>query len=405
MSPASIALARAGDRMIASGIVETEVQTKIINEATELGEPWNLVPAVTNTIVGQLSAAQSVTTATDVHYVYPNGAGTLGYMRQDGTNLSLGANGLDVTPIGSGTFPVIARPDRAAGCYSIGYASGNSIMRRRFTGSVGTLAPATTLFTTGSAPTRLSVQLESGGPPAMVWQEGTSIYFGLPADNPPPTLAATPSTTPADGVTQVAIAGGVLRDTCGTPVAAGTLVTVATTAGSIVESDADGSIEGTQLAAAAGGTVSFTVLAPSAAAVALVSARLTTDGPVATTSVTFTDPATSSDCTGLVVGTPCVTPADLCVAGACDGAGTCVAAEPRDCDDLVTCTIDSCDPQVGCLNTPVDCGPHWDELGVRGGGCGCSVRGGRDLAGTLLVQLVIVNLMTRRRRRRAGTAR
>ncbi len=395
MTPASIAMARSGANMIPSALVETELNSKIVNEATELGEPWNITP-VAKTISGQLSAVQSATTDTDVHYVFPNGTGTIGYARQDGTLTSLSANALDPTPIGNGTFPVLSRPDSATGCYSIAHASGNGIARRRFSGSIASLAPETTLFTTTGPPTNLSAELETGGSPAMVWQVGTTIYFGLPADNPPPTLTATPTSAPADGAAQVAITGGVLRDTCGTPVAAGTLVTVATTAGTITDADADAGAAGTQVAASAGGAVSVTVQAPSAAAIALVSAHLASGGPVATTSVTFGDPP--AGCAASPAGTPCVPPDDMCTMGTCDGAGSCLAGLPRDCDDQVECTIDSCDSTLGCVNMPVDCGPTWGQLGVRGGGCACDIPGGRGLAGTALLQLLALCAIVRRRR-------
>jgi hypothetical protein len=34
----------------------------------------------------------------------------------------------------------------------------------------------------------------------------------------------------------------------------------------------------------------------------------------------------------------------------CNGSGTCVGADPLDCDDGYACTADSCDPMGGCVN-------------------------------------------------------
>jgi len=394
MTPASAALARSGANMIVSGIIETEVVSKIMNEGTELGEPWNLVTAE-NALVGQLSAAQSVTTATDVHYVFPNGAGTVGYGRQDGTNTILTSMALDITPLGTGTSPVISRPDTATGCYSMAYASGNGIARRRFTGTIATLGAETTILTTTGTPTNVSAELETGGPPAMVWQVGNTIYFGLPTDNPPPTLDATPTSAPADGATTVAITGGVLRDTCGSPVAAGTLVTVATTAGTITDADADGGSDGTQVAAAAGGAVSFTVRAPSTPAIALVSANLVNGGPVATVSVNFGDVPLVCG----VAGTACEIPGDMCMTGICDELDVCVPGQPLDCDDQLDCTIDSCDATLGCVNmAQPDCGANWEQLGVRGGGCACNTQG--DWTGAALLHVFALGFIVRRRRQR-----
>ncbi|MEE9211896.1 MAG: hypothetical protein V3U29_04500, partial [Phycisphaeraceae bacterium] len=35
--------------------------------------------------------------------------------------------------------------------------------------------------------------------------------------------------------------------------------------------------------------------------------------------------------------------------------GKCVGGPPLDCDDGDPCTIDSCDPELGCLSTPIEC--------------------------------------------------
>jgi len=45
------------------------------------------------------------------------------------------------------------------------------------------------------------------------------------------------------------------------------------------------------------------------------------------------------------------TPDDLCVEGGTCQGGACVGDAPRDCDDGDPCTVDSCDPAVGCVHT------------------------------------------------------
>lgn len=48
---------------------------------------------------------------------------------------------------------------------------------------------------------------------------------------------------------------------------------------------------------------------------------------------------------------------DVCTSGdLCDAQGTCVAGEAIECTDEVDCTIDSCDPEAGCVSTPDDAG-------------------------------------------------
>ncbi|MBM4394505.1 MAG: hypothetical protein FJ087_02305, partial [Deltaproteobacteria bacterium] len=52
---------------------------------------------------------------------------------------------------------------------------------------------------------------------------------------------------------------------------------------------------------------------------------------------------------------------DLCTAGdVCDG-GVCTAGEPRDCDDDDPCTLDGCDPAVGCVYAPAPGSPPCDD--------------------------------------------
>jgi hypothetical protein len=45
--------------------------------------------------------------------------------------------------------------------------------------------------------------------------------------------------------------------------------------------------------------------------------------------------------------------ADVCNgAETCEDGGTCAAGAPLDCDDGKACTVDSCDPALGCVHTP-----------------------------------------------------
>jgi hypothetical protein len=37
----------------------------------------------------------------------------------------------------------------------------------------------------------------------------------------------------------------------------------------------------------------------------------------------------------------------------CDGTGQCLAGEPLDCDDGDPCTVDACDPVLGCVHTEI----------------------------------------------------
>jgi predicted outer membrane repeat protein len=46
---------------------------------------------------------------------------------------------------------------------------------------------------------------------------------------------------------------------------------------------------------------------------------------------------------------------NLCTAGDSCQAGTCIAGPAVSCDDASVCTIDTCDPRVGCVASPVNC--------------------------------------------------
>lgn len=55
---------------------------------------------------------------------------------------------------------------------------------------------------------------------------------------------------------------------------------------------------------------------------------------------------------------------DPCTIDTCDPQTGCVHT-PVDCDDGDPCTVDTCDPELGCVHTPVDCG----YLQCQGGQC------------------------------------
>jgi MYXO-CTERM domain-containing protein len=54
------------------------------------------------------------------------------------------------------------------------------------------------------------------------------------------------------------------------------------------------------------------------------------------------------------VGTPCLNPNKCLVNAACNAQGECTSAEEKNCDDNNPCTVDSCDPEVGCVSEPDD---------------------------------------------------
>jgi hypothetical protein len=89
-------------------------------------------------------------------------------------------------------------------------------------------------------------------------------------------------------------------------------------------------------------------------------------------------------CRHVAVSGPCddgnlCTVQDQCVDGQCGG-------KPRECGDGVACTVDSCDPAVGCLNTPRnescdDGQPCTADLCVPGLGCTNAVAPNGTLCG------------------------
>jgi hypothetical protein len=354
IDPSSVALAPSGANMILSAVIQVDFSTAILNETSELAEPWHIVPSVDNTISAQLSSVQSVTTPTDVHHVYRNTGGVIAYARQDGTLMNPNDAAVDLTVISpGGANPVLSRPSSAAGCYTTFYVSGSTIRQRRFAGSIANLGAESTLFTTSAPPTNLSAELTAGSAPALVWQVGNEIYFALapPASVAMPTLTAMPASAPADGSSMVSLAAGTFWDSCGTTVPAGAMVTVATTLGTIASADADPAQPGVQIAADAAGSVSFALRAPTSPGDATVTAALATGAPVASVAVRFT-PVTDGGATG----------------GSSGGAG-------------------------GAGGNP-----SWTDYGVRGGGCGCIVGGASrdgDLSALLCAALVLLALRFR----------
>lgn len=59
-------------------------------------------------------------------------------------------------------------------------------------------------------------------------------------------------------------------------------------------------------------------------------------------------------------GLPC-DDGNICTVNACDGAGTCAVTNPAiSCDDNNPCTLDQCDPSLGCIHGPVPFGTRCD---------------------------------------------
>ena len=91
------------------------------------------------------------------------------------------------------------------------------------------------------------------------------------------------------------------------------------------------------------------------------------------------DPVDCTPAIGCDEGNPCFEFEGHCISGVCHWA-------PLNCDDSDPCTIDTCGPPTGCVNTPLDCGDSGDpcveeicigDLGCMsipnyGGECGCA---------------------------------
>jgi hypothetical protein len=67
---------------------------------------------------------------------------------------------------------------------------------------------------------------------------------------------------------------------------------------------------------------------------------------------------------------PVVCPGDACSVAACDPATGCTSV-PRDCNDANPCTTDSCNPVTGCVNTPIANGTSCGDGNVCNGAETC----------------------------------
>ncbi|MBA3396655.1 MAG: hypothetical protein H0T89_28750 [Deltaproteobacteria bacterium] len=390
--PNSIAIAPSGANMIIASALDANMSTAIVSDVVELAEPWHLVPAVDHVLAAQLSAAQSLTVATDVHLLYRDGAGAVSYARQDGTAFDLNAAALDVTVLNSlARNPALSRPATAAGCYVAAYTVDNTIRRRTFSGTIASLSVETTAYATATTPTNLSAELDAATAPALVWQEANAIKLGFAAGGGAVTLSATPATAPADGSATIAFSSTAFRDACATPIPAGSLVTVTTSVGTIADSDASTELEGTQVFANASGEISFSVRAPTTAGIAVVAAMPITGGTNTRTQAVFTDPLPQpGTCGDRVV--------DVAAGEQCDSGGV----------DTEACNADCQPPRCGdghvnvAANEACEAGTLCDlttctyEYSVGGGCAGCGASGGHDA----LLSVTCASFAIARRRRR-----
>jgi MYXO-CTERM domain-containing protein len=392
LDPNSISVAASGSNMIIASSIDANLSTAIVSHSAELGEPWHMVPAVEHVLAAQLSSVQSVTVATDVQMLYRDGAGTVSCGSQDGTSVGLNDLLLDVTVLNStGRNPALSSPATATGCYVAAYTVGNNILRRSFKGTIASISPETTAFTTATTSSSLSIEVGADSP-ALVWQEGTDIKLGFLSGGPPPLLSAVPMTAPADGASKIQVSSTPFRDACGDPIAAGTLVTVTVSAGSIMNADASAAFPGIQVAADASGQIAVTLLAPTTSSPALVAAMPVTGGTNASIQVMFG--------TAIPVG---------CGDGILDTAGG------EQCDtggvDTATCNAMNCQSPTcgdGYVNAAAseDCeaGTYCDTTTCTfnfslGGGCaGCTARGTTGGAPMATLMLVVFAFALRRRR-------
>jgi hypothetical protein len=285
--PFSVAAVPAGSHMVAAAIFSqsSNLSTAIHDATTSLGEPWTLTTSATKTASGQLSAVQGHTPATDLHYLYQNESGGISYLRQDGTNTSTSANGLNLTVLApAGRFPALSRPAAATGCYTALYFDGASIHQQRFSGSIASVSQASVLQEV-SGLTWLTAESESASAPALSWQVGDSVYFGTTTGGAPaPTLSASALSAAASGLVTFTVSSSAFTDGCGAALAEGTLLTVGTSLGAVTEPDQDAALPGVQRASS-GGRVTFTVEAPASVAQATVWALPASGGPTALTTV------------------------------------------------------------------------------------------------------------------------
>ena len=85
--------------------------------------------------------------------------------------------------------------------------------------------------------------------------------------------------------------------------------------------------------------------------------------------LTFNDKCLSGTCSGNIIN--CTIDSECQDDDLCNGSEFCHAdgkcrpsTEPLDCDDKIRLTLDSCDPETGCVNTPIEC---IDETDCNGG--------------------------------------
>lgn len=285
--PFSVAAVPSGSHMVVAALFSQygNFSTAIHDATTSLGEPWTLTSSPTKTASGQLSAVQGHTPVTDLHYLFQNASGGISYMRQDGTNTSASANGLDLTVLATaGRFPALSRPASATGCYTAVYFDGASIQQQRFSGSITSVSPSSALYE-ASGLTWLTAESESASAPALSWQVEDSVYFGTTTGGAPaPTLSASALSAGASGLVTFTVSSIAFTDGCGAALAEGTLLTVGTSLGTITDPDQDAALPGVQRASS-GGRVTFTVEAPASAAQATVWALPASGGPTAQTTV------------------------------------------------------------------------------------------------------------------------
>jgi MYXO-CTERM domain-containing protein len=379
--PNSIAIAPAGQNMVIGSALDANMSMAIVNDSAELAEPWHMVPAIDHTSPGQLSVAQSLSTATDVHVLYRDGAGIVSYGRLDGTNLDLNAQLVDVSTLNSAARdPALSRPTSVAGCHVATYVVGNRIMRRTFSTSVASLAAEQVVYTRPATPAKLSAELDAQTAPALVWQEGNSVMFGFACGGDPVTLTVTPDTVAADGASMIDVTSTPFYDACGALLPAGSLITVTSSSGSIVDADASADYVGTQVKTDAAGRIALQLAAGTTGGPAIIAAMPVTGGTNANAQVMFTgepidsscgdgfvDATAGEQCDSTGVDTPTCNASDCQPARCGDGYVNVAAAE--DCEGGDLCDMTTCTYAFilggGCggCRTPAD-PPLWLALGV-----------------------------------------
>jgi hypothetical protein len=405
-------IATTGPNVLVGGMQTGLLTTSIVDGGSELAEPWSLMDDIA---FGGFSSVQSVTTVTDVHHVYTNINGGIGYARQDGLDWSDGnpARGLDATAVSAtGGFPGISKPTADAGAYVITWTEGTAIRQSIFSGAITSLKPAATVVTAAGPVTAMTLELEYSVAPALTWQVGNSIYFGIATTASRPVLVATPPSAPADNSSAITVTASSFRDVQGNLLPDGSLVTVATTGGNIGTADADPVAVGIQVASS-GGQLTFSVSAKVPGSFT-ASAMAAAGGPSGSTTILFTA------LNGALCTAPAMCTSGNCVDGVCcDGpcAGGCGACNlpaslgrctPVDAGTAGGCVAYLCDGvssscPTSCVQTSAcapgfTCGPSstCDAPDAGGGaprrflaGCGCGSTPVRGLLMLAVVQLIL----------------